>query len=278
MKKLVGYQGNKGAYSEKAASLMYPGYESIGYRTLTDAFVAIKEGMLNVAVIPVENSSIGTITKSLDLMDEFKFQVMGEYFMPIRHFLIGPKGTDLKNVENVYSHPAALDQCQKYLSQFKNWQLIPVNDTAGAVKLISEKALTDSVAIAGELTSDIYGLDIIDEHINDFEHNQTRFWAIGQNDNYKILPIEKRNKMSIVVRLDHRAGALHNFLGVMNMLNINLTSLISRPNKDNPWFYIFFIDLELNSTDRRIPLIQDNLKYLGIKFHSLGDYGTLKVS
>jgi prephenate dehydratase len=272
MKKLkIGFQGNVGAYSENAAEIMYPHAEISGFRTLTDLFLSIDKGKIDLGVIPVENSSIGTITQSLDLMDEFNFRILGEYFMSINHSLLGFREVELNKVEKVYSHYAALNQCQRFLSKYPHWRLIPVTDTAGAVKMIKENNLRDAVAIAGEKNAGIYDLSVLASNISDYEHNQTRFWAVSRDDQYRI-DTKSPSKISLVIRLNHRAGALHDCLNIFSILGINMTSLISRPDTLKPWSYVFFMDLELSEKEERFVLLKQNFEFLNIEYKSLGDY------
>lgn len=268
----IGFQGQIGAFSDQATSFIFPKSVKVGMRTFSDVFKAVDQNRIDGAIIPIENTSIGTITQSYDLLDEYDLMIFIEYYMPIEHSLIGWKGTNLDKVETVYSHPAALNQCQKFLSLYPQWQLIPFSDTAGAVGHIRNNKNLNSVAIAAGKTAGIYGLTEIQSKINDYPHNETRFIGISNKENRNKFRFGEADKMSLVIRLDHHAGALHDCLSVMSMLNINLTNLISRPDKENPWSYVFFMDLMLNLNEEKYKIMMENLNFLNIQVKILGDY------
>jgi prephenate dehydratase len=268
----VVFQGELGAYSELAALSFFPGAEISGLRTLVDVFEAVHNQEALVAVIPVENSSIGPITQCYDLLDEYDFEIFGELITPIRHCLVAHQQCHIENVEAVYSHPAALSQCQRYLNQQGDWEIRATLDTAGSAQLIKEKQLLNVAAIAAENAAEIYGLKILLRDIHDYKHNETRFLVVGKPGTKPVKDSPEKQKTTLAIRLEHRAGALSDCLSVLGMLKINLSALISRPDKNNAWSYVFFLDLLIRRDDPRFQLMLDNFHILNIRAKFLGDY------
>jgi prephenate dehydratase len=269
----VGYQGQSGAYSSIVIDQLFGHVAKEGQRTLSDLFLALQSEKVDIAVIPIENTTVGTITQSYDLLDEYAFTIVGEYYLDIEHALIAISGVSVEDIRFVYSHPAALGQCQRYLSQFPDWELVPVHDTAGAAAMLQREKRIDAAAIAAKTAGDIHRLAVIASNINDYQHNQTRFVVLARSRDKLELTLPQAVKTSISVRLNHRAGALASCLNILQMFSINMTNLIARPDKDNAWAYIFFIDLGIDAADPVFKLLLDNFRQLQIKSRILGSYG-----
>ena len=264
----VAFQGEPGAYTEEVAIRFFGKLtEGRPYNTLDEVFEAVEVGAVPFAAVPVENSLEGSITRAYDLLLDSPLMICGETEMRISHCLIGSPGTGLDNIRKVYSHPQALGQCRRFLSRL-NCELIPESDTAGSVRMIKEKNLTDSAAIAGARAAKIYGMTIIAEEIEDNPHNFTRFFILSKED----AAPTSNDKTSIVFSLKHRPGALYDCLKEFAARRINLTKLESRPTRHQPWEYNFYMDISGHHEDEEISAALKKLEELSIFVKVLGSY------
>ena len=251
----VAFQGEAGAYTEEAASRFFgKSTEGRPYESLDEVFEAVEVGDVPFALVPVENSLEGSINRAYDLLLDSPLMICGETEMRISHCLIANEGTGLDAIKTVYSHPQALGQCRSFLSHL-NSELVPSSDTAGSVKMIKERGLKDSAAVAGAQAAELYGMKIIAREIEDNPHNFTRFFVLSRED---ALPTGN-DKTSIVFSLKHKPGALYDCLREFASRNINLTKLESRPTRHQPWEYNFYMDF---SGHRREENIVEALKHL----------------
>ena len=251
----VAFQGEAGAYTEEAAFRFFgKSTEGRAFESLDEVFDAVETGDVPFAVVPVENSLEGSITRAYDLLLDSPLMICGETEMRISHCLIANEGTGLDAIKTVYSHPQALGQCRSFLSHL-NSELVPSSDTAGSVKMIKEQRLMDSAAVAGARAAEIYGMKIIAREIEDNPHNFTRFFVLSKED---ALPTGN-DKTSIVFSLKHKPGALYDCLKEFASRNVNLTKLESRPTRHQPWEYNFYMDF---SGHRLESNIVDALKHL----------------
>jgi chorismate mutase/prephenate dehydratase len=234
----VAYQGEPGAYTEEAAFRFFGrSTKGLPYETLDEVFDAVAEGQTPFAMVPVENSLEGSITRAYDLLLDSSLMICGEVELRISHCLIAPAGVTLDRIKYVYSHPQALGQCRSFLSHLVA-ELIPASDTAGSVRLIKEGARRDSAAVASARAADIYGLAILAREIEDNPHNFTRFFVLSKEDS----PPTGNDKTSIVFSLKHKPGSLYGCLREFAARQINLTKLESRPTRHQPWEYNFYMD------------------------------------
>jgi chorismate mutase/prephenate dehydratase len=251
----VAFQGEAGAYTEEAASRFFgKSTEGRPYESLDEVFEAVEVGDVPFALVPVENSLEGSINRAYDLLLDSPLMICGETEMRISHCLIANEGTGLDAIKTVYSHPQALGQCRSFLSHL-NSELVPSSDTAGSVKMIKERGMKDSAAVAGAQAAELYGMKIIAREIEDNPHNFTRFFVLSRED---ALPTGN-DKTSIVFSLKHKPGALYDCLREFASRNINLTKLESRPTRHQPWEYNFYMDF---SGHRREENIVEALKHL----------------
>jgi prephenate dehydratase len=194
----------------------------------------------------LENSIEGSINEIYDLLLQTKMNVVGEIYQRVRHCLIANRGT--KMIRYVHSHPQALAQCRAYL-QNKGLKPMPTYDTAGAAKMIKENKMVDSAAIASKRAAELYDMEILDEGIEDRKNNYTRFFVLspkkkksGKSDPHDIGGYN--HKTSIIFSVRHVPGALFGILGEFAIRKINLTKIESRPTKETPWEYNFYVDFE----------------------------------
>ncbi len=234
----VAYQGEPGAYTEEAALRFFgKSTKGVPYDTLDEVFEAVDRGNAPFALVPVENSLEGSITRSYDLFLDSPLMVCGETELRISHCLIAMEGAGLDTIKYVYSHPQALGQSRNFLKKLKA-EIVPASDTAGSVRMIKQEKRKDSAAVASARAAEIYGMKILAREIEDNPHNFTRFFVLSKEDS----PPTGNDKTSIVFSLKHKPGALYDCLGEFAKRNINLSKLESRPTRNQPWEYNFYMD------------------------------------
>jgi prephenate dehydratase len=232
--------GRIGTFSHKAC-LQYFGdaAEAVPLPTFQAIFETVKSGRADYGIVPIENSLAGSIHENYDFLRDYPLRIIGELKLRIMHHLMAKPGTELSAVRRVLSHPQVFDQCRQFLSQH-DWELVAVNDTAGAAERVSESADPGDAAIANLVAAEKYGLAVIAEGIETDPRNYTRFVVIGRE------PIEKRKaaKTSLICTAKNEPGALLSILQVFADHGINMIKLESRPIPGEPWKYMFYVDLE----------------------------------
>ncbi len=267
----VAFQGEVGAYSEEAAFQFFGTSIEIKPReTLEEVFASVEQGV-PFGIIPVENSLEGSISRSYDLMLESGLRVCGEIELRVIHCLIAGPDASLDTVKKVYSHPQALGQCQSFLKHL-NVALIPSYDTAGSVKMLKEHGSADSAAIASARAAEIYGMKIIAREIEDNPNNFTRFFILAKKDS----PPSGNDKTSIVFSTKDRPGALYEVLGEFSRRHLNLSKLESRPTRQKPWQYNFYLDFDGHREDAAAREALTNVEKLSIFLKVLGSYPKAK--
>ena len=262
----IAFQGERGAYSEMAIMLKFPTSTAIPLKTFYDVFETVKNHRNGIAVVPIENSIEGSVSETYDLLLQDKIYVSGEIFQRINHCLIVNKG--YKNIINVYSHPQALGQCRNYIQRNK-LEPIPAFDTAGAVKFIKENKMMSSAAIASRRAAEIYDMEILDEGIEDKKNNFTRFFVISQQ---LVDKPSGKDRTSIIFALEHKPGSLYQVLKEFSRKSINLTRIESRPTKETPWEYYFYVDFDGHYNDEKVRLTLNRIKIQTKFFKLLGSY------
>lgn len=242
----VAFQGEHGAYSEEAIRQHF-GHEveTLPCEAFEHIFTAVERDEASFGAVPVENSLAGSINKAYDLLLEHDLKVHGEILLRVRHNLLTLPG-EAEKIKQVRSHPQALAQCEGFLNRH-GYQAIPWYDTAGSAKQLAEKPEPGIGAIASKLAAQTYGLEIVQEGIEDMTHNYTRFFIVGKGE-----PARCDNaKTSLVFATPHSPGALHGCLGEFATRAINLAKLESRPRRNRPWQYVFYLDFEGHWQDER---------------------------
>ncbi len=263
------YFGNEGAYSE-AAAIQYFGKNCnrIYSTTFDEAFEELAAGRADYAVLPVENSSTGTIAKVVDLLVKYKFSIIGEVYIPIRHCLVGVHGATLSNIKKIYSHEQAILQCGEFLKNLKNVECKDYYSTAISAKTVAQCGDKSIAAIASAINAELYNLDIIAEEINDNKGNTTRFAVIAK----QLEVTEECDKISISFGLNHKSGQLHRILSIFASNDLNVLKLESRPIADKPFEYRFFVDFSGRLLDDRVCAVLETVERETRDFTILGTY------
>jgi chorismate mutase/prephenate dehydratase len=264
----VAFQGERGAYSESAVYRFFGGPAEVKpCRDFKDVFKSVEEQETDFGVVPVENSIEGSVNQTYDLFLKHDLKVRGEIIVKIEHCLIANPGTKLEDVKAVYSHPQALAQCRTFLEK-SGWELVPTYDTAGSVKILKEKGLKNAAALASEKAAELYKMKILAREIADNPENYTRFFVIGKKD----APMTGKDKTSVIFAATHKPGALYYALGEFAKRGINLTKIESRPTKQTPWEYNFYLDFEGNKSEPRCAEALEALKEHAAFIKILGSY------
>jgi prephenate dehydratase len=241
----VAFQGIAGAYSEQAIRQFFgPEGEPMPTKALADLFMAVVRRDAEYGMLPVENSVAGSVNQSYELLMEHDLRIHAEVILRVRHMLLAPPGVQLADLRRVRSHPQALAQCQRYLLRH-GLEAEPAFDTAGSARDLAANPEPGVGAIASELAAEMYGLNIVDKHIEDSRFNYTRFFVLSIQDP----PRAQRSKTSIVFTVTHQPGALYECMGEFAKRHINLTKIESRPRLNRPWQYIFYLDFEGHAQD-----------------------------
>lgn len=221
------------------------GVETIPFQSFAEVFEAAEKDLVSHAVVPVENSYEGSVAQVNDLLLEKDLLISGEVVLRIRHCLMALPGTRIENIKRVYSHPQALGQCRLFLQQYPQWQLISSYDTAGSAAIVKENARNDEAAIASMRAAEVYGLDVLREGIESDSQNVTRFFVLEKHPKH----LEDANKTSMVFAAKNTPGSLYLCLREFAERGINMTKLESRPRRNKPWMYVFFVDIDGNLDD-----------------------------
>jgi len=264
----VTFQGEYGAYSESAVySFFGPSADPVPRRNFSDVFNSVNNGEVEYGVVPIENSIEGSVNQVYDLFLDYDLKVSGEIVLKIVHCLIANPETRLSSIRVIYSHPQALAQCRNFLEQF-GCELISTYDTAGSAKMIKEKKMIDAAAVASERAAKIYEMKIYAEDMADNPNNYTRFFVLSRTEP----PPSNNDKTSIIFATKHIPGALYHALGEFATRGINLTKIESRPTKQKPWEYNFYLDFEGHRFEKRCAEALDGLREKSVFLKILGSY------
>ncbi len=268
----VAFQGEPGAYGEQAVFNYFGDVETQPVESFDAVFEAVVAGTCDVGLIPIENSLAGSIHQNYDLLLHHDLHIIGEYFLRVQHCLIALPGVAKADIKKAISHYQALGQCAAYL---RGLGIKPeaVYDTAGSVKMLKESGARDTAAIASRRAAQIYGMQILEEGIEDNTENYTRFLAISKT---AIQGPDSDAKTSIVFTLKNQPGALFKALSVFALRDIDLTKIESRPLQGQPWEYLFYIDFLGASHEERVCKALDHLGEYALMLRVLGSYPRFK--
>lgn len=265
----VAFQGVRGAYSETALRRrLGPAAEPVGFAFSEQVFDAVESGAVDAGFLPVENSIAGPVGVNSDLLLSRPVHAFAESYLPVAHCLLGRPGARLEDVREVRSHPVALEQCRDFLRS-RSLRAVPEYDTAGAAELLAREGRPGQAAIASRECAEIYGLVLLAEGVQSARANFTRFLAIRRGEP---APEPGASKTSLAFAVRHEPGALLDALRVFAERRINLSRLESRPIPEDPFQYVFFVDLLGGADAPDVRAALDALRARARRFKLLGSY------
>jgi len=265
----IAYMGVPGAFSESAVVGFFGDQcTRTSYKTFLDVFKAVASDEARYGVVPVENSSSGSINDVYDLLGEYACHIVGEYLLPVEQNLLVLPGAKLEDITTVFSHDQGFAQCPDFLSKHPEWVRTPYFNTAIAAKHVAESGNPAYAAIASVLAAKHYGLEVLQPHIQSSDINHTRFIIVSASRNAIGVP----DKATLTFTLHHERGTLHRALSSFVALDFNLTHIESRPIKDRNWEYRFYVDLTGSITEANLSVLLESLSTCCENCRLLGAY------
>ena len=265
---MVACQGVEGANSQIACEKMFQNPFILYFKSFESVFSAIEQGLCQYGILPIENSTAGSVKKVYDLMIRHNFSIVRTFRLKIDHNLLAKPGVKLEDIREIYSHEQALNQCSAFLETLPGVKLIAVENTATAAQMVAESDRRDIAAISSRSCMELYGLANLAPSIQDKDNNRTRFICISKN--LEIYP--GADKTSIMMILPHRPGALYRVLARLYVLGINVTKLESRPLPDRDFEFMFYFDLDTSIYSEEFVQLMCELDELCEEFRYLGSY------
>ncbi len=263
------YQGQPGAYGEEA-TIQYFGEDCdrTPARSFEGVFIAIREGLGGYGVLPIENSSTGSINDVYDLLGKYGCYIVGETTVRVEHCLMGVKNSSLGSITDIYSHEQGFFQCREFLHDFPQWNQNVEANTAASAKMVAKLNDPAKAAIASRRAAKLYNLEVLAEGINSSSKNYTRFVVVAEKPQIT----DKANKVSVVFTVPHTEGSLHRILSVFAANGLNLLKLESRPIAGKSWEYNFFADFTGNLRGEGMDAVIHQLIDETLSFRVLGNY------
>lgn len=265
----VACQGVEGAYSQLACEKLFKHPQVMYFKTFESVFSAIENGFCDYAVLPLENSTAGSVKEIYDLMlGHSSFKIVRSTRLKVDHNLVAKKGTKMSDIKEIFSHPQAISQCAKFLDAMPGVKITACENTAAAAEAVAKSERTDVAAISSYNCVELYGLERLAADIQDRSNNYTRFICISKK--LEIYP--GADKTSLMLVLPHRPGALYQILGRFYALGMNLIKLESRPLPDREFEFMFYFDLETSVYSDEFIRLVDDLDAICEEFQYLGSY------
>ena len=264
----VACQGVEGAYSQSACQKLFSVPSIMFFKNFEGVFSAIEQGLCQYGVLPIENSTAGSVNQVYDLMMRHKFSIVRSVRIKIDHSLVAASGVKMEDIKEIVSHPQALSQCSEFIKSLKNVSITEMENTAQAAKYVAESGRRDVAALASSDCAALYGLDSLRASVQNDGSNFTRFICISKE--LEIYP--GADKTSIMAVTAHKPGALYKVLSRFYAHNINLTKLESRPLPDKSFEFMFYFDLEKSVYSPELTALMGELEELCESFEYLGSY------
>ncbi|HEX5410924.1 MAG TPA: prephenate dehydratase [Terriglobia bacterium] len=272
-KETIAFQGERGAFSEEAAyKLLGRNIQVLPCPTFEALFASVAKGKASRCLAPIENTLAGSVYENYDLLLKNDLHIVAEVKLRIVHNLIAFRGTTLRNLQRVYSHPVALAQCNRFFSSHPKVERIPFYDTAGSVKMLADERRIGSAAIASRVATTFYRARILKTHLEDHRENFTRFLLLSRRP----VVSPRANKVSIVFSTPNAPGALYKCLSVFALRDIDLSKMESRPLSGRPWEYFFYLDFAGNIKEERCRKALEHLEEVTNLLRVLGCYESAK--
>ena len=261
-------QGVDGAYSGEAARVLFPSSTPSFVESFEDVFMAIKDSKAEFGILPIENSTAGSVSAVYDLLRKYGFYIVSAHKLRISHCLLATKGTNFADIRTVVSHPQAIMQCSKLFSQSEDITPQYCQNTAVAARMVADRNEKSFAAIASKRAAQLYGLDIIKENAQDEMENYTRFICISRD----FLCTSGANKISLSLSLPHESGSLYRILARFAALGLNLTKLESRPIPGSDFEFMFYFDFEGSVLKAEVSALLNELSCTTEQFCLLGNF------
>lgn len=270
----VAIQGERGAFSHEAAHyFLGDRIEVVPCVRFDDVFRGLTEKKFDAAVIPIENTLHGSVHENYDHLLNFDLDIIAETHVRIVHNLIAPPGVTFRQIRRVLSHPVALNQCLNFFARNPQIEKTPEYDTAGAVKIVVEKNMTDAAAIASDVAAGIHGGHILKRSIEDDHRNYTRFFLLRRPGSRRLPHNDGIEwKTSLVFSTRNVPGMLFRALSAFALRDLNMTKIESRPLRGKPWEYLFYLDFLGSVKDERVQKALGHLKEVADFMRVLGCY------
>lgn len=265
---MVACQGVEGAYSQIACEKIFKSPFIMYFKNFEAVFNAIDQGLCEYGILPIENSTAGSVKKVYDLMIRRNFSIVRTFRLKVDHNLLANKGAALSDIKEVYSHEQAINQCADFLREMPGVKVIPVENTAVAAQMVAQSGRKDVAALSSRACAELYGLACLAASVQDKGNNRTRFICISKK--LEIYP--GSDKTSIMMVLSHKPGALYKVLARLFVLGINVTKLESRPIPDRDFEFMFYFDLDTSIYSDEFVQLMCELDELCEEFRYLGSY------
>ena len=265
---MVACQGVEGAYSQLACEKIFANPMIMYFKTFDGVFQAIDQGLCQYGILPIENSTAGSVTKVYDLMIQHNFYIARTFRLKVDHNLLANPEAKLEDIQEIYSHEQAINQCSAFLHSLKGVNVVPVANTAVAAEMVAASGRKDVAALSSRSCMELYNLKNLAASVQDKGNNRTRFICISKN--MEIYP--GSDKTSIMMVLSHKPGALYKVLARIYSLGINVTKLESRPIPDREFEFMFYFDLETSIYSDQFAELMCELESLCEEFKYLGSY------
>ena len=269
VKAKVACQGVMGAYSGIATERLFEIADVSYFKNFEGVFQAVEKGFCKYGVLPIENSSAGSVNQVYDLMKEHKFYIVKSIRLPICHNLVANHNAKKEDIKEILSHEQAISQCKKYLEQFPNAKITACANTALSAKMVAESGRSDIAAISSRECADLYGLKLLETNVQDSDNNYTRFILIAKEMEF----YQGANKISIMTTLPQNSpGSLNKLLSKFANLGINLTKLESRPIVGSSFEFMFYFDFNCDIKEKGVQNLLSELDNSTEQFTFLGAY------
>lgn len=265
---MVACQGVEGAYSQLACEKIFKSPMILYFKNFDAVFSAIEKGMCQYGILPIENSTAGSVNQVYDLMIQHNFSIVRTFRLKVDHNLLVNPGTKLEDIKEIYSHEQAIHQCEGFLSKLPGVNVVAVANTAVASEMVAKSGHKDVAALSSRSCAQLYGLENIASSVQDRGNNRTRFICISKN--LEIYP--GSDKTSIMMILNHKPGALYKVLARLYTLGINVTKLESRPLPDREFEFMFYFDLETSIYSQEFVELMCEIGDFCEEFKYLGSY------
>lgn len=265
---MVACQGVEGAYSQMACEKIFKNPMIMYFKNFDSVFGAIDQGLCQYGILPIENSTAGSVKQVYDLMIQHNFSIVRTFRLKVDHNLLVKPGVKLSEVKTIYSHEQAINQCSGFLSRLPGVNVVAVANTAVAAQMVAQSADPSVAALSSRSCAGLYGLDCLASSVQDKGNNRTRFICISKN--LEIYP--GADKTSIMMILNHKPGALYKVMARLYTLGINVTKLESRPIPEREFEFMFYFDLETSIYSEEFVQLMCELEDFCEEFKYLGSY------